>query len=281
MALNLEHHVRLAKNGNKQALETVVEHIQEKIYGLALRMLGNNKDAEDETQEILIKIITHLGTFREACAFTSWVYRVAVNHLLTTRKQQNERDGLSFGILEGMLSADAGQPYAATVSGPERAFLAEEARLACMQTVLACLDRKTRIVYILGEIFGITSQEGAYIIDITPETFRKRLSRGRKCLAEFMLKHCGLVNEKNPCRCHKQAGKNRTSISSPSAMGPVVKRDGIVKGRAEAMAHLKELSEIERTAAMFRRYPEYQTPESFKYIIKDLIQSGRYNVFME
>lgn len=281
MGSNLEHHVRQAKNGNKQALETVVGGIQEKIYGLALRMLGNDEDAEDETQEILIKVITHLSDFREESAFRSWVYRVACNHLLTIRKRKNEREGVTFDFLEEMILADTDKTYPLTVSGPERDLLAEEARLGCMQTVLACLDNKTRMAYILGDIFGVTSKEGAYIFDITPETFRKRLSRGRMRIGEFMMKHCGLVNKNNICRCHKQAGKKQASMPTTQAMRPAIKRDGVVKGRAEAVAQLKELSEIDRTAAMFRRYPEYQSPESFTYIVKDLIRSGKYTMFME
>jgi RNA polymerase sigma factor (sigma-70 family) len=281
MASNLEYLVKQAKNGNRQALETVVRNIQDRIYGLALRMLGNGEDAEDETQEILIKVVTHLSDFREESAFSSWVYRVACNHLLTTRKRRNEREEVTFDLLEEMVLIDADKTYPLTVSGPERDLLAEEARLGCMQSLLACLDKKTRMTYILGEIFGITSNEGAYIFDITPEMFRKRLSRGRKRIGQFLMRHCGMVNEKNTCRCHRQAGKILASIPATASTQPVVKRDGVVKGRAEAMAQLKELSEIDRIAAMFRRYPEYQTPESFKYIVKDLIRSGRYTLFME
>lgn len=277
----LEHHVKQAINGNKQALETVVGHIQERIYGLALRMLGNAEDAEDETQEVLIKVITHLSEFREESAFSSWVYRVACNHFLTTRKRRNERMGVTFDFLEEMILTDADRSYPLAISGPERDLLAEEARLDCMQTVLACLDKKTRMAYILGDMYGITSKEGGYIFDITPETFRKRLSRGRKRIREFMMNHCGLVNEKNTCRCHKQAGKKLTLSPAISPTRPVVKRDGVVKNRAQAVAHLRELSELERTAAMFRRYPEYQTPESFKHIVKDLIQSGKYSIFQD
>ncbi|HKI48257.1 MAG TPA: RNA polymerase sigma factor, partial [Desulfobacteria bacterium] len=195
MGSNLEHHVRQAKDGNKHALETVVERIQGKIYGLALRMLSNDEDAEDESQEILIKVITHLSDFREESAFGSWVYRVVCNHLLTMRKRKNEREGVTFDFLEGMMLNDVDKTYPLTVSGPEQDLLAEEARLNCMQVVLACLDSKTRMTYILGDIFGVTSEEGAYIFDVTPATFRKRLSRGRKRIGEFMMKHCGLVNE--------------------------------------------------------------------------------------
>ena len=88
MDSNLEQYVRRAKNGNLQALEEVVCGIQKKIYGLALRMLGHQEDAEDEMQEILIKVITHLSDFREESAFSSWVYRIACNHLLTVRKKK-------------------------------------------------------------------------------------------------------------------------------------------------------------------------------------------------
>ena len=281
MVSNLEYHVRQAKNGDKHALETVVEHIQDRIYGLALRMLGNDEDAEDESQEILIKVITHLSEFREESAFSSWVYRVACNHLLTIRKRKNEREGVTFNFLEDMMLGDVDKAYPLTVSGPERDFLAEEARLECMQAVLACLDSKTRMTYILGDIFGITSKEGAYIFDITPATFRKRLSRGRKRIAEFMMKHCGLINEENPCRCHRQAGKKMASLPAIPAKPTAVKRDGIVKERAEAVAQLKELTAIDRAAAMFRIYPKYRSPESFTHIVKDLIRSGKYSMFKE
>ena len=80
MASNLEQLVLQAKDGDQQALETIVNRIQDKVYGLALRMLGRAEDAEDETQEILIKVITHLSEFREESAFTSWIYRISCNH---------------------------------------------------------------------------------------------------------------------------------------------------------------------------------------------------------
>lgn len=281
MASNLEQFVRQAKNGDKQALETVVCGIQDKIYGLALRMLGHPEDAEDETQEILIKVITHMSDFREESAFRSWVYRIACNHLLTSRKRKSERMGVTFEFLEDLISAETENTYPLAFSGPERNILLEEARLGCMQGVLTCLDREIRIAFIIGDVFGVTSREGAYILGITPEAFRKRLSRGRERIQNFMLKNCGLVNENNPCRCDKKAGRDlKWGLIAPKKKY-VVKKKGAVKSRAEAMAHLKELSEIERAAVLFRSYPEYQAPDSFKNIVKNLIDSEKYRIFME
>ena len=75
---SLEQLVAKAADGDKVALEEVVRQIQDKVYGLALRMLWHPADAEDAAQEILIKIITHLGSFRGDSAFMTWVYRVEI-----------------------------------------------------------------------------------------------------------------------------------------------------------------------------------------------------------
>ena len=87
MGSDLEWLVEAAKEGDRKALEDLISKIQNKIYGLALRMLYNPSDAEDAAQEILLKIITRLSTFRGESAFTTWMYRVAINHLLTLRRR--------------------------------------------------------------------------------------------------------------------------------------------------------------------------------------------------
>lgn len=281
MVFNLEHHVRLAKNGNKESLEAVIGSIHEKVYGLSLRMLGNAEDAEDESQEIIIKIITHLSSFREESAFSSWVYRIACNHILNILKQRNDDDRVTFDFLEELLSAETDPRFHPTVLGPERAVLLEEARFDCMQGILACLEKEIRIAFILGELFGVTSKEGAFILDITPEAFRKRTSRGRKRMQEFMTKHCGLVNHKATCRCHINTEKHLERVLEPSKKKTIIKKELAARNRAEVVAHLEGLSEIDRTVAMFRRYPEYQSPDSFANIVRDLVDSGKYRIFVE
>ncbi|EFK10698.1 conserved domain protein [delta proteobacterium NaphS2] len=118
-------------------------------------------------------------------------------------------------------------------------------------------------------------------MDITPEAFRKRLSRGRKSMQDFMLKHCGLINRNNSCRCHKIAAKKlKSGLTSPSKRS-FVKKATAEKGRAETLAYLKELSEIDRMLSMFRRYPEYQSPDAFTNIVKDLIDPRNYKFFVQ
>ncbi len=162
MGSNLEHHVRQAKNGDQQALEMVVCCIQDKIYGLALRMLRHPEDAEDAAQEILIKVITHLSDFREESAFSSWVYRVACNHLLTTRKQKSARMEITFDAIHEMMTSVTNTTSSLNITGPEKDLLLEEVRFGCMQSVLTCLEREVRIAVILGEFYGVTSKEGEF-----------------------------------------------------------------------------------------------------------------------
>jgi hypothetical protein len=68
-------------------------------------------------------------------------------------------------------------------------------------------------------------------------------------------------------------------MSNPQKKSFVDKKRAL-KSKTEAMVYLKELSEIERTTALFRSYPEYRSPESFKNIVKNLIDSGKYRFFM-
>ena len=88
--------VEQAKAGDKHALEALILKIQDRIYGLSVRMLFYPADAEDATQEILIKVITRLDSFHGESAFTTWVYSIASNHLLSIRKKRAENNDWTF-----------------------------------------------------------------------------------------------------------------------------------------------------------------------------------------
>ena len=73
-----------------------------------------------------------------------------------------------------------------------------------MTGALLCLDQQQRMVFILGAIFNLKSPIAAEILDMTPENFRKQLSRAKTDLFNFMQNKCGLINPDNPCRCYKK-----------------------------------------------------------------------------
>src|SRR4030042_3249246 len=89
--------ISLVLEGSETALETRVLRYQDWIYNVALRMVGNPADAEDVTQEILIKILTRLATYNEARAsFKTWLYRVAINHMINMKKRGYEHAAFIF-----------------------------------------------------------------------------------------------------------------------------------------------------------------------------------------
>jgi RNA polymerase sigma factor (sigma-70 family) len=91
--------IQRATQGDLAALDATLLAIQPGVFNLAVRMLGNREDAADATQEILLKVVTHLGSFRQQAAFTTWVFQIARNHLLTASTRSRESPEVSLEAL--------------------------------------------------------------------------------------------------------------------------------------------------------------------------------------
>jgi RNA polymerase sigma factor (sigma-70 family) len=274
---SLERLVNLAKEGQKSALEELVRRIQGRIYGLALRALFLPVDAEDATQEILIKIITHLDSFKGESKFTTWCFRIAANHLISTHKRRAEK-WFSFQkcgqAIEEALSISSEQD----VEIPENRLLVEEVKLACLQGMLICLSRELRLAFILSVVFDVTSIEGSQILSITPEAFRKRFSRARKQIQDFMMKKCSLVNPGNPCTCAMLLPHGiKIKLLDPEKLRFANHRC-YARGKDPAESRLQELGELERIAVLFRSHPDYAAPEVFAESIKKLFDSKKIGI---
>ena len=88
--------VTKATQGDNKALEALLIEVQDFVYNLSLRMLGTIADCEDATQDILIKIMTNLSSFRKDSNYQTWVYRIAVNYLIDYRKSMFAMRPLNF-----------------------------------------------------------------------------------------------------------------------------------------------------------------------------------------
>jgi RNA polymerase sigma factor (sigma-70 family) len=262
----LERTVERAKGGDKSALESLLHAIQDKVYGLSLRMLADPADAEDASQEILIRIVTNLASFRGESAFLTWVYRVASNHLLTTRKRKMESRELSFEKLETMIDAGIRE-----VSDPSTdPVLVEEMRIACTEGMLLSLDREHRLAYVLGEILELDGDRAASILEVTPAAFRKRLSRARERILEFMKARCGVYDEKNPCRCAIQVPyATRTGMLDPGAIRFATHAQ---RPRDQHAPDRRELLGLLDAAAIYKSHPDYFAPEALGEGLKKLLK---------
>ena len=193
-----------ATTGDRQALEALVKKHQPYIYNIAWKMVQMPDDAQDITQEVLVKVVTNLSKFRGESSFRTWLYRIVVNHFLQMKKQKRETlVNESFDAFGQRLASIPDQELT-EIEKEERANEIREMNLACMSGMLLCLTREQRLVYILGELFGADHSVGGEILNISKGNFRIRLSRARKDLWSFMNNRCGLVNKDNPCRCHKK-----------------------------------------------------------------------------
>src|SRR5262252_5072990 len=105
--VDLATQARLAAAGDKAAAQSILDAIQDGVYELALRMLGHPADAEDAAQEILVIVLTHLGSFRGESAFKTWVWRIAANHLARVRR--GRREIISFELLDDRLRSGLGE----------------------------------------------------------------------------------------------------------------------------------------------------------------------------
>lgn len=144
--------VERALEGDRSALEDLIGAVRDDVYGLAVRMLWNPEDAKDATQEILIRVVTNLGSFRGDSAFRTWVYRIGSNQLLTIRKRQAESSELTFDEFGQRLARDLADGPTWEEADAERRVLIEEVKIGCSQAMLLCLDRDHRLAYILGEV---------------------------------------------------------------------------------------------------------------------------------
>src|SRR4051794_23487944 len=175
--------VEQAKNGDRAALEKLVLRHQAWIYNIAVRMVFQPHDAEEVTQEVLVKVITKLSTFKGESRFRTWLYRITANHVLNMKRRRAETQVTTFdaygAAIDGTPDLDLPDPRTVPVELP---LLVEEAKTGCTMGMLLCLDRKQRLIFTLGEILGVCGE----VLEMTPDNFRQCLARARRDLHSFM-----------------------------------------------------------------------------------------------
>ena len=271
----LHQRVQAAQAGDADALQDVVRAVQHDVFHLALRILGHRDDAHDAAQEVLIRVVTKLSSFRGESRFRTWVYRVASNSLLNFRAELKMREQT---FAEAGDQLDAGYEYGESVppsddavapDDPARAALVTEVKLFCTQGMLMCLDRPQRLAYVLGEILELDSEDGAAVLEISPEAFRKRLSRARSAMEAFLQLHCGVANPQCRCRCDKL-------VPAALAGGLVDAKQPMYQTipiqRADRLRI--DIEQLRSAAEVFRGLPVYASPSDFAGAIRGWIGSG-------
>jgi hypothetical protein len=189
-----------------------------------------------------------------------------------------EREELTFSRFAGQLAIGLSDPPASAASEPDQALLVEEVEIGCTLGMLLCLDRDLRIAYVLGDVFELSSDEAATVLEIPSATYRKRLSRAREKLRTFMRGHCGLVNPDRPCRCERRVTHAiATGIVQPTAL--VFARSARTHSKRPNVAQeRKEMTDLHRIAALYQSHPAYATPDRVLTGIRQILDGGQFSV---
>jgi RNA polymerase sigma factor (sigma-70 family) len=245
----LETLARRAVDGDRDAVAELVRGLEPLVYAVALRMLWHREDAEDATQEILVRVVTRLSQFDFQSQLKTWAFRVAKNYLLDVKKSCVEGRGLTFTSFGEDLAE--GQ----STEGPadaEHSLLMEEVKIGCTLGMLQCLDRPHRLAYVLGEIMDLSAPEAAEALDLDPAAFRKRLQRAREAVETFTRAHCGIVSQTANCQCNRRVPiAVRLGRVRPDELA--FARDGT--SFADARALIQRLEDTQRVLELHRTSP--------------------------
>lgn len=264
-----------ATAGDKNALETLIASVQDIVFNLSLRMLGTFTDAEDATQDILLKMITHLSSFRGDSAFTTWVFRIAVNHLKNYKKHMFAHHPLSFEYYGNDIENGKIEDVPDLTQNVEKDILAEELKMSCTNVMLQCLDMESRCIFILGTMFKIDSRIAGDILEMTPEAYRQRLSRIRKKMADFLGEYCGEYG-RGRCKC-----KERVNYAIQSHRINPLQLDYMKATEIpiQTMIDVKNaMEDIDGLSQDFSFCKPYQSPERTRHLIQEFLDSKQLSI---
>jgi RNA polymerase sigma factor (sigma-70 family) len=262
-----------AGQGDISAIDAMLRAIQPGVFNLAVRMLGNRDDGGDACQEVLLKVVTHLSSFRAESNFTTWVFQIARNHLLTSVTRSLEHPTTSLDAMAEKLSNGLTFSSGDTSLSAQDKLEAKQIAISCTQNMLMALDREHRLAYLLDVIFGLSSDEGAAVLGINAAAFRKRLSRAKQNLDQFTNTHCGLNNpegSKVTCRCEKQLPALRKLKAVGHCSANLIPIHPIeIEAASQQLDSIVRLSDA---SALFQAHPEYRVSDNMIVAIRAILQ---------
>jgi len=272
--------IEQANNGNKNALNELIVTHESFIYNVAWKFTHDKEEASDLTQEVLIKVITKLSTFKGNSSLRTWLYRIVFNEFMQTKRRPMEDKWENFDDFANKLNAIP-SPDLSAEEEEEQIYRTKTARVRCMSGMLMCLTREQRLIYLLGDVFQIDHNLGAEIFEVSKDNFRKKLSRTRKEFHAFMNKQCGLVNLDNPCRCSKKAkameaaGKMQTDkkLFDPKFSSTIAEYADKV---ADEVADKVDRKYIK----LFQDHPTKKALDK-ESIIRELVNDSNYNKYFD
>jgi len=182
-----------AKSGEYEAFEELVHRHERRVFTLALRIVGQQHDAEEVVQLTFLSVIENLQKFREEAKFSTWLTRIATNHALALLRKRATRRAVPYS--EGREEEGFGDvPHPNFIAEwkdtPDQLASRSETR-RLIDAALEELDEKYRLVFVLRDVEGLSTKETAQALDISESNVKVRLLRARLMLRERLTEAFG------------------------------------------------------------------------------------------
>ncbi len=163
-----------ASKGDLQAFEEVYKLSSSFVYNVAYRVIGNQQDAQEATQEIFMTVYHKLKDFRFESSFKTWLYRITVNHSINMSKKISKTKNKTFVFDENV------NPPSVEPETHEK--MDREYNEKIVQDFLSELNEDQRACIVLRNIEGLSYEEISQSLNININTVRTRLKRAREKL---------------------------------------------------------------------------------------------------
>jgi len=185
--------IRRLRDRDERAFRELLETHRDKVYNITYRMLGNRAEAEDVAQEVFITVFKTIETFEERSKFSTWLYRVTVNHCKNrikylARRHDRDRDELDEGTHSPNGTSVNTSFSAPRTPQPDRALEGVQMEVV-LQKAIESLDDEHRIVVVLRDIEDLSIEEICKITDLPDGTVKSRLHRARLALRKKLQRH--------------------------------------------------------------------------------------------
>jgi len=173
--------VDLARHRHEQAIRTLIQRHNQRLFRAARAILRSDSEAEDVVQASYVKAFTHLDGFRGDAAFSTWLTRIALNEAVGRVRGRRPTVGVEQIEIQQAQGGEIVQFPTGTAVDPEAEMSRQEIR-TLLEGAIDELPAAFRTVFVLRDVEGLSVEETAAHLEIKPETVRTRLFRARRLL---------------------------------------------------------------------------------------------------
>jgi len=184
--------VERAAAGDKAAFEQIMIHSQQRVMAMSWRILGNEADARDASQEVFLRVYKYLGSFKQDQDFFAWVYRITVNvcrDMLKKRQHESDR----FGSFAADSSEEVLEIPFEQVDAEQTLIQAQRREL--ISRAIATLPFKERASIVLRDVEGLSTDEVARVLKSSSTTVRSQISSARRKIRDYCRRYMRVGEE--------------------------------------------------------------------------------------